>query len=88
MLARAASRWSTWGGCCCTSALSRRHIHDLTSEPVSSSLKGKLPRPFDEIPGEWKNGWVNLYRFWKEDGFHNIHGFMVNNFHTFGPIYR
>ncbi|XP_078541196.1 cholesterol side-chain cleavage enzyme, mitochondrial-like [Lissotriton helveticus] len=88
MLARAAFRWPTWGVPCCTSAVFRRHVHALTTEAGSASVQGKLPRPFHEMPGEWKNGWVNLYRFWKEDGFHNIHGLMEKNFQTFGPIYR
>uniref|UniRef100_A0A8C7ZPA8 Cholesterol side-chain cleavage enzyme, mitochondrial n=1 Tax=Oryzias sinensis TaxID=183150 RepID=A0A8C7ZPA8_9TELE len=45
-------------------------------------------RPFNEIPGQWKNGLVNLYNFWKLDGFKNLHRIMVQNFNTFGPIYR
>ncbi|KAM8861367.1 cholesterol side-chain cleavage enzyme, mitochondrial [Synchiropus picturatus] len=45
-------------------------------------------KPFSEIPGQWKNGVVNLYNFWKLDGFRNIHRVMVQNFNTFGPIYR
>ncbi|TSM52278.1 Cholesterol side-chain cleavage enzyme, mitochondrial [Bagarius yarrelli] len=45
-------------------------------------------RPFNEIPGMWKNSIGNLYTFWKLDGFKNIHHIMVHNFNTFGPIYR
>ncbi|XP_031418898.1 cholesterol side-chain cleavage enzyme, mitochondrial [Clupea harengus] len=45
-------------------------------------------RPFKEIPGSWKNEVATLYNFWKQDGFKNIHNIMVNNFNTFGPIYR
>nr|XP_019934261.1 PREDICTED: cholesterol side-chain cleavage enzyme, mitochondrial [Paralichthys olivaceus] len=45
-------------------------------------------RPFGEIPGLWKNGVANLYNFWKQDGFRNIHRIMVHNFNKFGPIYR
>ncbi|XP_060765457.1 cholesterol side-chain cleavage enzyme, mitochondrial-like isoform X2 [Neoarius graeffei] len=45
-------------------------------------------RPFNEIPGTWKNSIGNLYTFWKLDGFKNIHHIMVHNFNTFGPIYR
>uniref|UniRef100_A0A3B3HG68 Cholesterol side-chain cleavage enzyme, mitochondrial n=1 Tax=Oryzias latipes TaxID=8090 RepID=A0A3B3HG68_ORYLA len=52
--------------------------------PESSSVV----RPFNEIPGQWKNGLVNLYNFWKLDGFKNLHRIMVQNFNTFGPIYR
>ena len=52
--------------------------------PENSSLV----RPFHEIPGLWKNGAANLYAFWKQDGFKNLHHIMVNNFNKFGPIYR
>ncbi|XP_071752572.2 cholesterol side-chain cleavage enzyme, mitochondrial [Centroberyx gerrardi] len=45
-------------------------------------------RPFNEIPGLWKNGVANLYNFWKLDGFRNLHRIMAHNFNTFGPIYR
>ncbi|KAJ8417244.1 hypothetical protein AAFF_G00284710 [Aldrovandia affinis] len=45
-------------------------------------------RPFHEIPGLWKNGVTNLYSFWRQDGFRNIHHIMLQNFNTFGPIYR
>ncbi|MEQ2184513.1 hypothetical protein GOODEAATRI_008722 [Goodea atripinnis] len=49
---------------------------------------GSIARPFSEIPGLWKNGVVNLYNFWKLDGFRNLHRIMLQNFNTFGPIYR
>lgn len=45
-------------------------------------------KPFREIPGLWKNGVANLYNFWKMDGFKNLHYIMLQNFNTFGPIYR
>ncbi|KAJ8344482.1 hypothetical protein SKAU_G00318110 [Synaphobranchus kaupii] len=45
-------------------------------------------RSFDEIPGLWKNSVANIYRFWKHDGFRNVHHIMLKNFQTFGPIYR
>nr|AAV67332.1 cholesterol side-chain cleavage cytochrome P450 [Anguilla japonica] len=45
-------------------------------------------RSFNEIPGLWKNSVANLYRFWKHDGFRNVHRIMLNNFKNFGPIYR
>ncbi|KAL2093246.1 hypothetical protein ACEWY4_010558 [Coilia grayii] len=45
-------------------------------------------RPFKELPGPWKNGLATLYNFWKQDGLRNLHNIMVNNFNTFGPIYR
>uniref|UniRef100_UPI00406DB548 Cytochrome P450, CYP11A1 n=1 Tax=synthetic construct TaxID=32630 RepID=UPI00406DB548 len=49
---------------------------------------GSAVRPFDEIPGNWRNGWLNLYRFWRSNGFRNLHHIMVKNFNKFGPIYR
>ncbi|KAL6106708.1 cyp11a1 [Pungitius sinensis] len=52
------------------------------------SDSGSVVRPFNEIPGLWKNGVANLYNFWKLDGFNNLHRIMLQNFNTFGPIYR
>ncbi|XP_068595935.1 cholesterol side-chain cleavage enzyme, mitochondrial [Brachionichthys hirsutus] len=49
---------------------------------------GSIVRPFSEIPGQWKNGVANLYNFWKQNGFKNLHRIMLQNFNTFGPIYR
>ncbi|XP_077452808.1 cholesterol side-chain cleavage enzyme, mitochondrial [Stigmatopora argus] len=49
---------------------------------------GSIIKPYSEIPGLWKNGIANLYNFWKMDGFKNIHRIMLQNFNTFGPIYR
>uniref|UniRef100_A0AAY4DDU1 Cholesterol side-chain cleavage enzyme, mitochondrial n=1 Tax=Denticeps clupeoides TaxID=299321 RepID=A0AAY4DDU1_9TELE len=45
-------------------------------------------QPFSKLPGLWKNSLANLYNFWKLDGFRNIHRIMLQNFNTFGPIYR
>nr|XP_061825440.1 cholesterol side-chain cleavage enzyme, mitochondrial-like [Nerophis lumbriciformis] len=52
------------------------------------SESSSIVKPFAEIPGLWKNGVANLYNFWKLDGFKNLHRIMVQNFNTFGPIYR
>ncbi|NXI65576.1 CP11A protein, partial [Anseranas semipalmata] len=41
-----------------------------------------------QVPGEWRAGWLNLYRFWQEGGFHNVHNIMARKFQRFGPIYR
>ncbi|CAL8356256.1 unnamed protein product [Lota lota] len=65
---------------CCSSSVPV--VRDVYPEN-SSSVK-----PFHEIPGLWKNGAANLYAFWKQDGFRNLHHIMVHNFNTFGPIYR
>uniref|UniRef100_A0A8C5NRP2 Uncharacterized protein n=1 Tax=Junco hyemalis TaxID=40217 RepID=A0A8C5NRP2_JUNHY len=31
------------------------------------------PRPFNQVPGDWRAGWLNLYRFWREGGLSNLH---------------
>ncbi|NXS36654.1 CP11A protein, partial [Pomatostomus ruficeps] len=41
-----------------------------------------------EVPGEWRAGWLNLYRFWREGGLGNLHLIMASKFRRFGPIYR
>ncbi|KAJ7311248.1 hypothetical protein JRQ81_006862 [Phrynocephalus forsythii] len=63
-------------------------LHTAPSELYPSPLEGKHAQPFNELPGKWKNRWTNLYHFWKEGGFHNVHKMMIQNFQTFGPIYR
>ncbi|XP_075288208.1 cholesterol side-chain cleavage enzyme, mitochondrial isoform X3 [Opisthocomus hoazin] len=62
------------GGCC-------RTRRAATSIPPT-------PRPFNQLPGDWRAGWLNLYRFWQEGGFHNVHHIMARKFQQFGPIYR
>ena len=62
------------GGC-------RRTRRAATSIPPT-------PRPFNQLPGDWRAGWLNLYRFWQEGGFHNVHHIMARKFQQFGPIYR
>uniref|UniRef100_A0A8C5B908 Cholesterol side-chain cleavage enzyme, mitochondrial n=2 Tax=Gadus morhua TaxID=8049 RepID=A0A8C5B908_GADMO len=48
---------------------------------------GSLVRPFHEIPGLWKNGAANLYAFWKQDGFKNLHHIMVwMSYDAIGPF--
>lgn len=68
-----------------------RRRSSSSSMPVvrqTYSESSSIVRPFSQIPGLWKNGVVNLYNFWKLDGFRNLHRIMVQNFNTFGPIYR
>ncbi|KAG2471330.1 cholesterol side-chain cleavage enzyme, mitochondrial [Polypterus senegalus] len=61
----------------------------LVSEPcLTPPVCSAAVRSFNEIPGNWKSNFGNLYRFWKTDGFKNLHHIMVENFNTFGPIYR
>ncbi|XP_029952443.1 cholesterol side-chain cleavage enzyme, mitochondrial isoform X3 [Salarias fasciatus] len=63
--------------------------YSSSSTPViRHSESGSTVKPFEEIPGLWKNGVVNLYNFWKLDGVRNMHHIMLKNFNTFGPIYR
>ncbi|XP_069564818.1 cholesterol side-chain cleavage enzyme, mitochondrial isoform X1 [Brachyistius frenatus] len=90
------ARWSVWRS---PVTLPLSWIADLTTSGVrcSSSMpvirqvyseSSNIVRPFNEIPGLWKNGLANLYNFWKLDGFRNLHRIMLQNFNTFGPIYR
>jgi len=89
------ARWSLWRS---RVTVSLPWIGELTtgvrcgsSMPVVrqvDSHSSSTVRPFNEIPGLWKNGVANLYNFWKLDGFKNLHRIMLQNFNTFGPIYR
>uniref|UniRef100_A0A3P8TZH4 Cholesterol side-chain cleavage enzyme, mitochondrial n=1 Tax=Amphiprion percula TaxID=161767 RepID=A0A3P8TZH4_AMPPE len=90
------ARWSVWRS---PVMLPRSWIEELTASGMrcSSSMpvirqayseSSSIVRPFSEIPGLWKNGLANLYNFWKLDGFRNLHHIMLQNFNTFGPIYR
>uniref|UniRef100_H3AS27 Cholesterol side-chain cleavage enzyme, mitochondrial n=1 Tax=Latimeria chalumnae TaxID=7897 RepID=H3AS27_LATCH len=58
------------------------------AELLAAPFAGSSVRPYDSMPGNWRNGWINLYRFWNSDGFRNIHNLMEKSFQTFGPIYR
>nr|XP_033776812.1 cholesterol side-chain cleavage enzyme, mitochondrial [Geotrypetes seraphini] len=69
-------------------SFSFRTGHSIASEVYAPSPQAKLVKSFDEIPGNWKNSWLNLYQFWRGDGFHNMHNFMIENFKKYGPIYR
>ncbi len=41
-------------------------------------------RPFDEIPGQWRNSVANLYTLWRMDGLKKIHRIMLHNFNVYG----
>ncbi|CAJ1056634.1 cholesterol side-chain cleavage enzyme%2C mitochondrial-like [Xyrichtys novacula] len=75
-----------------TDELTTTGVRCSSSMPVIrqafSESSSSIVRPFNEIPGLWKNGVANLYNFWKLDGFKNLHRIMLQNFNTFGPIYR
>ncbi|XP_077120225.1 cholesterol side-chain cleavage enzyme, mitochondrial isoform X1 [Ranitomeya variabilis] len=72
------------------SATGLLNYHSVASDgsAVTSHQTSATPMPYDQLPGDWKNGWTGLYHFWKKDGFHNIHHLMVENYQRFGPIYR
>ncbi|KAG8440264.1 hypothetical protein GDO86_006146 [Hymenochirus boettgeri] len=67
--------------------LSHHSVMSETTEMASASPR-VTPLSYNQMPGNWKKGWLELYRFWKKDGFHNIHHHMLENFQRFGPIYR
>ncbi|NP_001001756.2 cholesterol side-chain cleavage enzyme, mitochondrial [Gallus gallus] len=82
MLSRAAPIAGSFQACRCAGGI-----------PALAGVHYPLPsssgaRPFDQVPGEWRAGWLNLYHFWKEGGFHNVHNIMASKFQRFGPIYR
>ena len=52
------------------------------------AVSGRQVRGFEEIPHTGSNGYVNLFRFWKEDRFQSLHKYMEKNFKALGPIYR
>ncbi|XP_025899423.1 cholesterol side-chain cleavage enzyme, mitochondrial [Nothoprocta perdicaria] len=79
MLARAAPAARGWRGYA---------VQVAAGAGGSHALPASAPRPFNQLPGNWRTGWLNLYRFWREGGFHNIHNIMARNFQQFGPIYR
>ncbi|XP_053896986.1 cholesterol side-chain cleavage enzyme, mitochondrial isoform X2 [Malaclemys terrapin pileata] len=65
-----------------------RRVYTAAGEVYPPSLQGKVARSFSELPGNWRTGWLNLFHFWQEGGFHNVHNIMIHKFQTFGPIYR
>ncbi|XP_068128680.1 cholesterol side-chain cleavage enzyme, mitochondrial [Hyperolius riggenbachi] len=66
------------------------NYHSVVGETaaVVNSQTGASPLSYNQLPGDWKNGWKNLLQFRRKDGFHNIHHLMEENFQRFGPIYR
>ncbi|XP_034640653.1 cholesterol side-chain cleavage enzyme, mitochondrial isoform X2 [Trachemys scripta elegans] len=65
-----------------------RRVYTAAGEVYPPSLQGKVARSFSELPGNWRTGWLNLFHFWQEGGFHNVHNIMIHKFQKFGPIYR
>lgn len=62
--------------------------HPRVGTGEGAGISTKTPRPFNEIPTPGDNGWLNLYRFWREKGSQKIHYHHVQNFQKYGPIYR
>ncbi|XP_042524818.1 cholesterol side-chain cleavage enzyme, mitochondrial-like [Dipodomys spectabilis] len=54
----------------------------------TATLSTPGPRPFHEIPSPGDNGWLNLFRFWREEGAQGIHHHHVRSFQKYGTIYR
>ncbi|TRY92167.1 hypothetical protein DNTS_004487, partial [Danionella cerebrum] len=53
------------------------------------AASGNVARSFQEIPQSgYKNGWINLLRFWRERRFNRLHTHMEERFKELGPIYR
>uniref|UniRef100_A0A8C8RIM6 steroid 11beta-monooxygenase n=1 Tax=Pelusios castaneus TaxID=367368 RepID=A0A8C8RIM6_9SAUR len=44
--------------------------------------------PYEAIPRSGRSAWLNLYRFWRSDGFQRFHLLMERSFQRYGPIYR
>ncbi|XP_012603699.1 cholesterol side-chain cleavage enzyme, mitochondrial isoform X2 [Microcebus murinus] len=62
------------------------HPRGPTGEGAGISTRS--PRPYNEIPSPGDNGWLNLYRFWRETGTNKIHHHHLQNFQKYGPIFR
>lgn len=45
-------------------------------------------QPYEAIPRSGRSRWLNLYRFWRSNGFQRFHRLMESNFQRLGPIYR
>ncbi len=75
----------------------RARLAPCLSGQVRAAHTGQVPavrkdtsavRPFDEIPGQWRNSVANLYTLWRMNGLKKIHRIMLHNFNVYGPIYR
>ncbi|XP_054023512.1 cytochrome P450 11B, mitochondrial-like [Dryobates pubescens] len=51
------------------------------------SLSGGV-KPYEAIPRDGANRWLNLYRLWRDGGFQHFHHHMEKTFQKLGPIYR
>nr|XP_047908556.1 cytochrome P450 11B, mitochondrial-like [Anser cygnoides] len=58
---------------------------------LSRGVAAGAPRsvqPYEAIPRSGRSRWLNLYRFWRSNGFQHFHRLMESNFQRLGPIYR
>ncbi|XP_064010377.1 cytochrome P450 11B, mitochondrial-like [Pogoniulus pusillus] len=55
--------------------------------PTRRSLSGGV-KPYEAIPRDGANRWLNLYRLWRDGGFQHFHHHMEKTFRKLGPIYR
>ncbi|XP_065484054.1 cytochrome P450 11B, mitochondrial-like [Caloenas nicobarica] len=63
----------------------------LSSGGVPEGVPGGVPtatRPFEAIPCDGRNRWLNLYRVWRAGGFQDFHLRMEGGFRRLGPVYR
>ncbi|XP_071297973.1 cholesterol side-chain cleavage enzyme, mitochondrial [Agelaius tricolor] len=94
MLAQAVTKAGALRGCPRAAAAPCRRLGGAAgavAPAVPSAVPPAVPsapRPFNQVPGEWRAGWLNLYRFWREGGLSNLHLSMAGKFRRFGPIYR
>ncbi|CAN8187941.1 unnamed protein product [Coccothraustes coccothraustes] len=86
MLAQVVTKAGALRGCPRAAAARCRRLGGAAGA-VPSAVPS-APRPFNQVPGEWRAGWLNLYRFWREGGLSNLHLSMASKFRRFGPIYR
>ncbi|KAG8134081.1 hypothetical protein E2320_011802 [Naja naja] len=60
----------------------------LAPPAVVAKLSPPKVQPFEAIPRNGHNAWLNLFQFWRTNAFQNFHHVMDRNFQNLGPIYR
>lgn len=73
--------------CSAHPGLSRALCHSLAPAAVAK-LSPPKAQPFEAIPRNGHNAWLNLFQFWRTNAFQNLHHVMDRNFQNLGPIYR
>ncbi|XP_063268852.1 cholesterol side-chain cleavage enzyme, mitochondrial-like [Prinia subflava] len=87
MLARVATEPGALRGWPRAAAAPRRGLCGAAAAAAPPAVPA-APRPFGQVPGERRPGWLNLLRLWREGGLSNLHLIMARQFRRFGPIYR